>query len=65
MKVYIIEGYTPYEGSSGVLAVFATREAAEKALPEVSAGGWWKTYDIEEHEVSEEQSKRFSCRPIN
>ncbi len=54
MKVYIIEGNTPYEGYSGVLAVFATREAAEKALPKVVKGVWYKTYEIEEHEVSEE-----------
>lgn len=47
MKVYVVEGYTPYEGSE-TIAVFLSEEKAEQYIKEGEAkrGRNWEMYYV-------------------
>jgi hypothetical protein len=60
MKIYAIYGFTPYENSNDVMALFLHREVAERELKTVvrdfaTKGESYENYGVEEYEVSEAQ----------
>jgi hypothetical protein len=50
-KVYLVYGFTPYEGEE-TMAAFSTLEKAKEYLKNIPTGkGYWETYDIYDFEL--------------
>ena len=50
MKVYILMEHFPYEGDD-IIAVYATKEDAERVLAELERDQTFGNFDVTEHEV--------------
>jgi hypothetical protein len=55
-EVWIVYGFTPYEGEE-TLGVFSTKEKAAAAVPKLRSNKDWETYDYYREVVDSYEAK--------